>query len=535
MTAYGVALTIGLLAVAIPLVAFARRRGIPYPVVLVGAGLILGFIPGLPQIPLDPSLVLVVFLPPLLYWESLTAPIEEMRDNSGHIWLLAVGLAAFTALVVAVTVHAVIPGFSWALALLLGAIVAPTDELAAVVTLERLPLPRYVVAVIEGESLLNDASALILYGIALTALTLHQFNPLVDIARGVLAVAGGAVLGWIVSVLAAFAWRRFRDADLQRTISFSIPFAAYGPAQALGLSGVIATIVLGIRANRSTPYVLSPATRIAGTGYWETVVFFANVLLYLLLGLQLHTILTHVLSIYPAGILIRDALLLNVAIVVVRFAWILGQEYLPAINGKTKHPEPNPRHAVIVAWSGMRGAVSLAAAIALPLSLGGSGTAIRDLIVFLAFSVILVTLFFGGLTLPFVARALVVPGEVDADQVELRMARGAMADAARQRVAVLQKKGRIDERGANALLGQVAAHVGTFAGEENFEAAKLRHAERSVLGAERDALLDLWKRRAIDNTIFRSLQRLLDLAEERLGSPEASEMKELPEPSDTNA
>lgn len=533
MTGFTVALTIGLLAVAIPLVAFARRRGIPYPVVLVAAGLLLGFVPRLPQIPLDPSLVLVIFLPPLLYWESLTAPVNEMRDNAGHIWLLAIGLALFTAFAVAATVHAVLPGFTWPLALLLGAIVSPTDELAAVVTLERLRLPRYVVAVIEGESLLNDASALILYGIALTAVTARTFDMGAQVGRGILAVVGGALLGWIVSALARLGWTRFRDPDLQRTISFSIPFAAYTPAQALGLSGVLATIVLGIQANRVTPYVLSPATRIAGTGYWETVVFLANALLYLLLGLQMHPIVAHVLSVYPPAVLLRDALVLNVAIIVVRFAWIVGQEYLPAF-GSTKHPEPNPRHALIVAWSGMRGAVSLAAAIALPVSLGAHGSALRDLIVFLSFSVILVTLFLGGLTLPLVARALTLPAEADEDANELRIARGAMANAARQKIAELSDGGRIDRLGASVLLGQVAAHVGTFSGEEEYRASTLRKAERTVLHAERTALLDLRRRAAIDNTVFRSLQRMLDLAEERLGSSDASEMEELPEPSDTN-
>ena len=514
---------IGLFLVSIPLVVLGRRVDLPYPIPLVLGGLVLGFIPGLPRVRLEPDLVLVIFLPPLLYWEAVTAPTDAMRANAARIWAPAIGLVLVTTFAVASIAHASIPELGWPMATVLGAIVAPTDELASVPVLERMRIPRHVIAIIEGESLLNDASALILFVAALAAVTTGSFDLQRSVGRSVIAGLGGVALGLALGRVAVEAWRRIQDTDLQGAISFTLPFLVYVSALKLGLSGVLAVVFTGITVNRWTPLVLTPASRLQLSGYWDTAVFLANALLFVLVGLQLHELARTVLSTYSCQELAWYALLVNATVFATRFAWTFAQSYAPWIGGAAEHEAPDWKHALIAAWSGLRGAVSLAAALAIPVTLA-SGAALphRDLVIFLTLSVVLVTLIGGGLTLPLLLRWLALPDGGDEDERELRHALVARSAAALERLGELAAQGNVAADHESALRRRYELLLDRLDGEDaSGDGPRLeREAERELLAAERAALIRARELGEIDNTVLRRLLRALDLQAERLSRPQ---------------
>lgn len=508
---------VGLFSIAIPLVALAKRFNISYPIVLVVGGLLLGFIPGLPAPTLDPNLVLVIFLPPLLYWEAVTAPTDVMRDNWGQIWVLALGLVIVTTLVVASVVHTTVPGMTWAMAFVLGAIVAPTDELASAPVLESLRMPRHLIAIVEGESLLNDASSLILYIFAVTAAVTGVFN-LGDAAiRFIVVTVGGILLGLAAGRLAVEGWKRISDSQLQAIISINLPYLTYSLAARFGLSGVLAVVYAGIFVNRYTPQVITPSSRIRAVGFWDTLVFLINTVLFVLVGLQLHSIAKAVFTEYSLPTVLWYAFIVNFTIVFVRFAWLLIEEFLPVIGAASEHPTGDWKHAVIAGWSGLRGAVSLAAALAIPLTTTtGQHLPFRDLVIFLTFSVILVTLVLGGLTLPIVIRVLNVADDASEEEEDMRRGVLAMSRAALEELAAIESEGnvptdylaRVRERYEHR-----REHVDGHPAHEE----PIVEAERRLLDAERRALIELRERGEIDNSAMRRLQRVLDVSEERIG------------------
>jgi len=505
-----------LLAAAIPLIALARRANIPYPIVLVLGGLVLGFIPRLPHLELDPNLVLVIFLPPLLYWEAVTAPTDVMRQNRSQIWVLAFGLVIVTAAVVATVAHATISHLTWAMAFVLGAIVSPTDELASVPVLERLRMPRHLVAIVVGESLLNDASALILYNFSIIAVVTGSFIFGNALFHFVVAAVGGIAVGVLVGRLAVEGWRRIKETQLQAVISFDLSYLAYLLSDRFALSGVLAVVYGGIYINRFTPRVLTPATRLQLVGYWETVVFLINAVLFLIVGMQLHDVAHNVLVEYSWQNVIWYAFVVNVAVVGVRFAWILGVEYIPFVGASSEHSKGDWRHAVIASWSGLRGAVSLAAALAIPVSLAsGAPLPHRHLVIFLTFSVILVTLVFGGLTLPWIVKLLSVPEDLSEEDDEMREGLLGMSKAALTELSKIQSEGKLDEAAVARLRRRYEHRRDDIKGHVDGDGA-LVDAEQRLLTAQRDALLELRERGSIDNTVLRRLQRVLDISEERL-------------------
>jgi CPA1 family monovalent cation:H+ antiporter len=521
MTETEIELLVGLLVVTIPLVALARRAHVSYPIVLVLGGLLLGFVPGLPAVRLDPNLVLLIFLPPLLYWEAVTAPTDVMLANPGQIAMLAVGLVFATTVAVAVAAHAVIPGLPWAVAFVLGAIVAPTDELASAPVLERLKMPRHLIAIVEGESLVNDALSLVLYAAAVTAAVTGVVQLWHIALYLVVAAIGALVLGLVVGRVAVEGWRRITDTQLQGVISLLVPFLAYAPAQRYGISGVLSVVTAGVYVNRFTPEVLTPSTRLQLVGFWETFVFVANALLFLLVGLQLHGIAAGIVQHYSWQSIVLYTIVVNVVIIVVRFGWILVTEYLPLIGGSSEHPDGDWKHAVIASWSGLRGAVSLAAALALPIGVAsGAPFPHRDLIIFLTFTVILVTLVGGGLSLPAVITALHVADEGDEEAEDVRRAIAGIAKAALERIGSLEREGRIDAAHAADLRRRYEhekhlTHSPAAAGVPEEERRRW-HAEREVIAAQRRALIDLRQRGEIDNVVLRRVLTSLDLAERRL-------------------
>jgi monovalent cation/hydrogen antiporter len=514
---------IGLLVVTIPLVALARRAEVPYPIVLVLGGLALGFVPGLPSVHLDPNLVLLIFLPPLLYWEAITAPTDIMLANLTQIGNLAIGLVLATTVVVAVIAHAVVPNLPWAVAFVLGAVVAPTDELASAPVLERFRIPRHVIAIVEGESLVNDAFSLVLYAAALTAAVSGIVDPGRISLYLIAAPVGALLVGLLAGRIAVAGWRRIKDTDLQSVISLLVPFAAYLPALRVGASGVLGVVATGVYVNRFTPIVMTPATRLRLVGFWETFVFVANALLFLLVGLQLHDIATDVFQHNAWQTIVWATLAINATVIAVRFGWVVLTEYLPFVGGSSEHAEPDWKHALIVSWSGLRGAVSLAAALAIPLTVaGGAPFPHRDLIIFLTFTVILVTLVGGGLTLPAAITRLNVSDSGREEAADRQRALAGAAKAALARIDSLERERRIDAEHAAILrrrYAQLRDSAETTADPAKRDAAQRRsHAEREVIEAERHALIALRERGEIDNTVLREVQLALDLAHTRIVS-----------------
>jgi Na+/H+ antiporter len=513
-----VGIIIALVATTVPLVALAKRVNISYPIVLVVGGLFLGFVPGLPTIQLDPDVVLLIFLPPLLYWESITAPTDVMLENAGQIGLLAIGLVIATTVAVAVVAHAIIPGMPWAAAFVLGAIVSPTDELAAVPVLEYFRLPRHVIAIINGESLLNDATALVIFATAVGAVSTGAFQPAHTVLRFVVTLAGSLVIGYAAGRVAVELWRRIKDQQLQGVISVVLPFVAYFPAQTFGLSGVLAVVVAGVYVNRLAPRVVLPAARLRIVGFWDMLVFLVNTVLFLVVGLQLHDVASNAFARHSWAQVITYAIVVNVVVIVVRLTLALLAEYAPTA-APADHAAPDWKHALIVAWSGLRGAVSLAAALAIPLVLpNGVPFPDRDLIIFTTFSVILVTLVGGGLTLPSVVRLLHVEGGTE-ERDELRRALIRSAEAALERIDELESDGRIDAAHAETLRDQFEHKRDLQSAGDDQDAvdhaARHRDAAREVIAAQRKAIIEMRERGEIDNVVLRRVQADLDAAAAR--------------------
>jgi CPA1 family monovalent cation:H+ antiporter len=514
-----IGILIALLATTIPLVALARRVDVSYPIVLVVAGLFLGFVPGLPAVQLDPDVVLLMFLPPLLYWGSITAPTDVMLENAGQIALLAIGLVVVTTVAVAEVAHALVPGMPWAAAFVLGAIVSPTDELAAIPILEHFRLPRHVIAIIDGESLLNDATALVIYAAAITVVSTGSFKPVHIVLNFALTVSGSLVIGYLVARLGVELWRRIKDQQLQGVISVVLPFLAYFPAQKFGMSGVLAVVTAGVYVNRLTPRVMTAAARTQVVGFWNTLVFLANSVLFLVVGLQLHDVANAAFERYSWPFVIGYALAVNAVLIAVRLTLAIAAEYAPT-PAPADHAAPDWKHALVVAWSGLRGAVSLAAALAIPLALpNGSPFPYRDLVIFVTFSVILVTLVGGGLTLPAVVKRLeIVVGTEEQDELRLALARS--IDAALTRIGELEGEGRIDGAHAERLRDQFE-HRRELQERSAEDTAAASHAaahidvERELIAAQRKAIIEMRERGEIDNVVLRRVQADLDLAASR--------------------
>ncbi len=395
-------LSLGLLAACVLVSLLARRTAIPYAAVLVLAGSALAFIPGLPHIELEPELVLALFLPPLLQASAWRTDWQDFRYNLRPILLLAVGCVLFTAAVVAVVTKLLVPDLPWAAALAFGAVVAPPDAVAAASVLARLPLPRQVVSVLEGESLVNDASAIVLFRLAVGALAVGALSPAAAAAQFLLVALGGIAVGYAVYRICAWVLPRLTDPMLETAISFLSAYLAFIAAEAVHVSGVIAVVTNGILLSRARHALIPAGSRIGMVAVWNFAEFVLTGLVFLLVGLQLNAILDR-LTAYGPGFLLGAAAAVGVALIVSRFAWLFPATYLPRLIPAIcrTDPLPSPRAVVVVGWAGMRGVVSLAVALSLPLTVPA-----RDLLIFLAFSAILITLVVQGTTLEWLIRRL---------------------------------------------------------------------------------------------------------------------------------
>ena len=509
--------------------ALANWWQVPYPIVLVLGGLILGLVPGIPEIELDPDLVLLIFLPPLLYSGAFFADLNALRQDTRVISLLSIGLVLATALVVGIVAHFAFD-LPWAVSIALGAIVGPTDPVAATTILRRLGIPRRIVNVLEGESLVNDASALVIYKVALVAAVGGSFSVAEAGLRFLLAVAGGLAIGLLAGYLLAAIRRRVEDPTTEITISLFSGYAAFLPADQIGASGVLAAVTCGVYIGWRAPELVSPSTRLESIPIWEILTFLLNATLFILIGLQLPVIVDGLSeSGIDAGEAITDAALVTALVVLTRLVWSFGVTAL--IRALDRRPQQRERRSswrlrVVAAWSGMRGAVSLAAALALPLTTdAGAPLPGRDLILFVTFGVILFTVVGQGLTLPWLIRRFDVAEDGTEEEREELRARLTAAAAALERLDELS----IEEWTREDTVKRVRAmyefrrrrfkvQAGKIDDEDGIEDRSLSYQRlmHQIYAAQRGALVGLRNEGQISAEVMRRIEREIDLEEERL-------------------
>jgi CPA1 family monovalent cation:H+ antiporter len=497
------------------LLVLAPLARVPYPILMVLGGLVLSFTPGLPDFDLPPELVLVAFLPPLLYSAAFFTSLRDLRANIQPIGLLAIGLVAATTVSVAAVAHWTID-LPWSAAFVLGAIVSPTDPIAATSIASRLGAPRRIVTIVEGESLVNDATALVLYRVAVVAVTTGAFSLWEAGARLVLNAVAGVAIGLAVGYLIRQVRKRMHDAPSEISISLLTGYLAYLPAEALGVSAVLAAVTAGIYLGWHTPELTNAQTRLQGFAFWTILIFVVNASLFTLVGLQLPSVLDG-LDAWTTRELVGAALAVSATVVLVRIVWVFVFAYL-------RRRMLRIRNAAVVSWAGMRGAVSLAAALAIPFETdAGAPFPGRELIIFLAFCVILVTLVGQGVTLPAVIRALRVEDD-GGDAREEAKARKRAAMAALARLEELDGQDWVQSDTAGRLRGLYDFRVRRF-GERFDDGSDSSHEERSLsyqrlrrelLDAERHAVLELRREGVVSDDVMNRVLRDIALEDVRL-------------------
>jgi len=508
----------------------ARRINVAPAILLLLVGIALAFVPGMPSLELPPELVLLVVLPPLIYSASVAMSWREFKKNLRPIILLAVGCVIFTAFLVAAVTHYLI-GLPWNVGFLLGAIVAPPDVVAPLAIARKLGLPRRIPVILEGEGLANDATALILYRFAVVAISTGTFSlPEATGMFGVI-VTGEVLFGTAVGWLSLRARHHSRDSQIEITLSLITPYIAYWVPEHFGGSGVIATVACGLYMSWNGPLLISSATRLQGIFFWDLVIYLIEGLLFLLTGFQMRLLFDKSKEFPLADILSATALVAAV-IIVARFAWVYPATYLPRMwinRHGIRDPAPTWRATFVIAFTGVRGAVSLAAALALPLALpGGEGFPDRDLIVFVSFGVILITLVGLGLGLPPVVRWL---GLAQAGRAEHRAEYESEIAARREALGAALKslEAITDDRELSAEVVQLlrARHeirINQLPDSLNPDADEVSATgialTRELISAERKFIHTLLRDGTITDEIRRRIERDLDLEEASLANRE---------------
>ena len=513
--------TVVLLLTAVAVITLASRRiGVPYPILMVVGGLALGFVPGLTRVELEPEIVLLLFLPPVLFAAAYFTSPRELWRNARPIGLLAFGLVLTTTLAVALVVSWLVPAIPFAAAVALGAIVSPPDAIAATSVAQRLGIPRRLVTIIEGESLVNDATALVTYRIAVAAALTGSFSLGEAALEFVVVAAGGVVIGIAIGWFVTWLLGILDDPPVEVLITLIAPFAAYLPAELLHVSGVLAAVTGGLIVGWRSPRVMSSETRILGAGAWQILIFAVNGLAFLLIGLQLPQVMRDLGARPPVELALLGSAV-AATVIVVRLLWVFPAAYIPrwVVPGLAERdPAPRARAVLVLGWAGMRGAVSLAAALALSTS---PPFPERDLLIYLTFVTILATLVGQGLTLPLVIRWAGLSDDGAAEHEELH-ARDIATAAALRRLDELVDEipghvpliEQLRDRYRHRAEHYVHAH-GDEDAPEDPEERDHDAIRRAVLAAERGAMLELLDQGEISDDVLRRVERDLDLEELR--------------------
>jgi monovalent cation/hydrogen antiporter len=519
---------VGLLLAVAVLALLARKLTMPYPILFVLGGLLLSLIPKLPRVRLNPELVFLFFLPPLLYPAALFTSWRDFRSNLRPIGLLAIGLVLFTTVSVAYLAHYFMD-LPLAAGFVLGAIISPPDAIAATAIADRLQVPRRIVTILEGESLVNDATALLAYRFAVVAVVSGSFSLGHASIQFFVVGIGGTLVGLAVGWLAEQFHKRVDDAPIEITVSLLTPFVAYLAAERFGLSGVLAVVTAGLYLGMRMPELLSFRTRLRGGPVWDMVEFLLNGFVFILIGLQLPEVLRALSGrSVPIGRLVWYALLISLAVILIRILWVFPATYLPRLIFKRvcRHdPYPPWRHVTIVAWTGMRGVVSLAAALALPLTLRDSATPFpgRNLILFLTFVVILTTLVLQGLSLPPLIRWLGIQDDRSMEKEE-REARLKANQAALLRLNQIAEQDPTRRDALQRLRVEYEDHIRQVEGNEpelagtplRLFSSEFERLSQEALQIERVTILKLRNQDVISDEVLRRIQRDIDFAEARV-------------------
>lgn len=523
-------LTILVLGTVITILAIADKLKLPNPVILVVAGLTLGFIPGLPSLTLDPDVVFLLFLPPILYDAASNTSWHDFKAEIRPISILAIALVFFTTMAVGIACYFVIPGFTWPLAFVLGAIVSPPDAVAATNITKGLGLNKRVITILEGESLVNDASALIAYRFALGAIATGSFVLWRAGLEFLLTVAGGIIVGFAVGYgLIVLHKKIVNNSIISTSLTLLTPFIAYLAAESIHASGVLAVVTTGLLMSWKSPEIYSYQTRIRSRAVWDTLIFLLNGFIFILIGLQLPSILKD-LEEYRAAQLFYYGLIIGVVTITVRILWVFAAAYSPIARTRKTGDQKNDdtwKNVLIVAWTGTRGVVSLATALALPLTLSNDRDfPQRSLILFLAFSVIFMTLVVQGLSLPLLIRMLGVKKRTDIhdDDKELRLTmanrviefidRDLPVDTDEQ-VKDYLKRRYTDMR--DALLREPRSVREKRTGQLVSTQSPILSAQKTIHEFQRQLIIEFHKEGTFDQSAIRGLEQELDHEELVMG------------------
>lgn len=515
-----------LLAAVLALTAVAQNMCIPYPIFLVLGGVTLGLVPGLPAVTFHPDLVFLVFLPPILWAAAYFTSLREFRRDLRPISLLAVGLVLATTAAVAAVAHTVLPGMRWAEAIALGAIVSPPDAVSATAIGKRLGIPRRVVTILEGESLVNDATALVLYRAAVGAVLSGSFLLGETLLEFVFAAVIGVVIGICVAFLARRALRATADGFTQIGITLLAPYLAWVLGETVHASAVLACVAGGLYLRQQFSTAVAPATRIQARAVWDVLIFMLNGVIFVLIGLQLGS-LRDAVPPGKLGMVLMAGVLVSVTAILVRLLWVPLVAMVPRLLSpslRARDPMPPWSHIFLVSWTGMRGIVTLAAALALPVTTsGGTPFPFRAEIILLSVAVILATLVFQGLSLPPLIRRLGLEEDRRFEREE-RLAREYAATAALGRLDAAMREGWAQAAHIEQLRAEYGRQLEQLAGsgpvaeEGSAESAEaFRRLRQETLTAERSALIGLRDDETISDELLHHLEQELDIEALRLG------------------
>ncbi len=507
-------------AVVVAVSAVARRYAMLAPIVLVLVGIAGSFLPGLPDIRLDPEIVLLGVLPPLLYVAAIETSVPAFRYNLRPILLLAVGLVLFTAAAVGLVLHAIVPGLPLAAAFAIGAVVAPPDAVAATAVARRIGLPRRIVTILEGESLVNDATALVTFRVAVAAAVGQSVSTAGIAVNAALGIGGGLLVGAVSAIALAWLHRRTTDPLLDNALSLLTPFVSYLLAEAIHGSGVVAVVLCGLYLGHRMPLLMSAASRLQMDAFWRMTRFLLEGTVFLLVGLQLRSILSELTV--PMGTVAASTAAVVGTVVLARFVWVYPATYLARLipRVRARDPVPPARVPTVIGWAGMRGVVTLAAAFALPLA-GNGHRAFpqRDLAIWLAFAVIVATLVLQGTTLPAAVRLLRIKGD---DPQQDRLAEANVQHQA-TRAALARLEAAADgappsvvkqlRKLAESRTNQAWERLGS---QDRAPSEAFRRLRREMLEAEREVFREARDAGRIPEEVLRQAQRAMDLEESLL-------------------